>query len=76
MGIVRGILAVAAVSIALVSLVIVLLLLGQETPSVLLWIAMTLGGSTLLVMGVHMLSASILTYLRVRRKGSTTSASE
>lgn len=71
MGVKQGVVAVAMLSIAFVSLGAILLFLGQETPSIPLWIAMTFGGFVLLVIGIHMLSASILTYLRARRRGSS-----
>lgn len=67
----QGVVAVAMLSIVFVSLGTLLLFLGQETPSVPLWIAMTFGGFVLLVIGVHILSASILTYLRARRRSAS-----
>ncbi len=71
MGVKQGVLAVTILGIVFVSTGLLLLFLGQETPLIPLWLAMTFGGFILLVIGIHIILTSILTYLRARRKNTS-----
>lgn len=62
MGIKLGIAIVAGIGIVLILLGFFLLLMGQGIDQVFLWIITTFGGFILLVIGIHILLASILTY--------------
>lgn len=64
----HGILAVVIVGLAFTSIGVLLLFLGQEMPSITIWLSMTLGGFILLIIGIHLLLASILTYAKIRRR--------
>lgn len=68
MSVKKGVIAVTILSIVFVFVGVLLLFLGQETPSITLWLSMTFGGFILMVIGTHILLASILTYVKNRRK--------
>lgn len=70
MGIRLGVVVVLALGIIFILIGLLALFLGQRVNPVVLWIAITIASFVFLVIGIHLILASILTYLRIVRKKS------
>lgn len=68
MGIRLGIAVVLALGIVFILVGLLTLFLGQRINLVMLWITITIASFVFLVIGIHLVLASILMYLRIVRR--------